>query len=191
MISGAHAIIYTKNAEADKAFFRDVLKLPNVDVGRGWLIFGLPPSEIAMHPTDEKAYHELYLICDDIELFITKMTFLKIECSAASDQGWGILSQITLPGGGKLGVYQPRHARPQPMASGSASEKTTTPKPKAKKAGTVSKSKSATAKSKIPPKTRTAPKKTLSKSIAKKAAPAGSKSKPVAAKSKTSKKGRK
>jgi hypothetical protein len=193
MISGAHAIIYTKNAEADKAFFRDILKLPNVDLGRGWLIFGLPPSEIAMHPAAERSYHELYLMCDDIELFISQMTFLKVECSAASDQGWGIVSEITLPGGGKLGVYQPRHARPQPMMTGSASKKTPSKKPAVKKPAVkkpAARTKSAIAKSKTAAKSRIAPKKAAPKSKSKKAAPAGTKSKAVS-KSKTVKKGKK
>jgi hypothetical protein len=111
MISGAHAIIYSKNAEADKAFFRDVLKLPNVDVGHGWLIFALPPSELAIHPSSN-SQHEIYLMCDDIKSFIDQMAEQKIACSEIMDQGWGKLIQLTLHGGGKLGVYEPKHARP-------------------------------------------------------------------------------
>lgn len=191
MISGAHAIIYSKNAEADKAFFKDILKLPNVDVGRGWLIFGLPPSEIAMHPTDEKSYHELYLMCDDIELFINKMTFLKIECSAASDQGWGIVSEITLPGGGKLGVYQPRHARPQPASVGIPIKKSANrpaqPASKSKPA-TKNISKKTAAKKPVA-KSPAKPKKAAAKS--RKAAPVKGRSKASASKSKTVKKTRK
>lgn len=113
MITGAHSIIYSKDAEADKAFFRDVLKFPNVDVGHGWLIFGLPPSELAVHPTEDTGgTHELYLMCDDVEAFIADMKKRKVPCTDVQNQGWGLLTQITLPGGGKLGVYQPRHARP-------------------------------------------------------------------------------
>lgn len=115
MITGAHSIIYSKNPEADRAFLRDVLQLPNVDVGDGWLIFGLPPAEVAVHPSDENDQHEFYLMCDDIEAFVAQMKKSGIVCGAVDDQGWGLLSQLTLPGGGKLGVYQPRHARPEPM----------------------------------------------------------------------------
>jgi hypothetical protein len=112
MITGAHSIIYSTNSDADRAFFKDVLKFPNVDVGDGWLIFGLPPSEVALHPSSETTSHELYLMCDDIEAFISEMKQQNISCSPANDQGWGILTELTLPGGGKLGIYQPRHARP-------------------------------------------------------------------------------
>jgi len=115
MIVGAHSIIYSKNADADRNFLRDVLKLTNVDVGGGWLIFGLPPAEIAVHPGDENGVHEFYLMCDDINGFIAQMAKERIACEPVSDMGWGLLSQITLPGGGKLGVYQPRHARPKAM----------------------------------------------------------------------------
>ncbi len=111
-VSGAHVIIYTKDAEADRAFFRDVLKFNSVDVGDGWLIFALPPSELACHPDGENNSHELYLMCDDIKEFTNEMKALKISCTSIEDQGWGLLSQVTLPGGGSLGVYQPRHARP-------------------------------------------------------------------------------
>jgi len=116
MLTGAHSIIYSKNPEADRAFLRDVLGLPNVDVGHGWLIFGLPPSEMAVHPSDENNRHELYLMCDDVKAFIAAMTAKHIACGPVQDQGWGVLTEVTLPGGGRLGVYQPRHARP-PAAS--------------------------------------------------------------------------
>ncbi len=117
MISGAHCIIYSKDSEADRAFLRDVLKLTHVDVGDGWLIFGLPPSEVAIHPSHTSEAHELYLMCDDIGAFVAAMKKQGIACGAVSNQGWGLLSQVTLPGGGKLGVYQPRHARPKPMGA--------------------------------------------------------------------------
>ena len=115
MITGAHSIIYSKNSEADRDFFRDVLQLSNVDVGQGWLIFGLPPAEVAVHPSDKNDEHEFYLMCDDVEGFIAQMKAKNIACEAVQDMGWGLLTQLTLPGGGKLGVYQPRHARPEPM----------------------------------------------------------------------------
>src|SRR4051812_18841180 len=112
MINGAHAIIYSTNPEADRAFFRDVLGLANVDVGGGWLIFGLPPAELAVHPADADGRHELYLMCDDVQAFIAEMSKRKVACSAVQDLRWGLLTEVTLPGGGKLGVYQPRHPRP-------------------------------------------------------------------------------
>jgi hypothetical protein len=115
MITGAHSIIYSIDPEADRAFLRDVLKLTNVDVGGGWLIFGLPPAEVAVHPSDSNDVHEFYLMCDDVAAFIAKMKMHDIACTPVQDQGWGLLTQLTLPGGGKLGVYQPRHARPQAM----------------------------------------------------------------------------
>ncbi len=116
MITGAHSIIYSKNSEADRDFLRDVLQLPHVDVGRGWLIFGLPPAEVAVHPSEENNQHEFYLMCDDIEAFVAQMKEKSVTCGPVQDMGWGLLSQITLPGGGNLGVYQPRHARPAPMS---------------------------------------------------------------------------
>jgi hypothetical protein len=112
MINGAHAIIYSKNAEADREFFRDVLKFPYVDAGDGWLIFGLPPSEVAVHPAEKNDDHELYLMCEDINTFVAEMNARGIACTEIFNRGWGLLTQITLPGGGKLGVYQPQHARP-------------------------------------------------------------------------------
>ncbi|MEZ4810869.1 MAG: hypothetical protein R2819_10980 [Allomuricauda sp.] len=115
MIAGVHTVIYSENAEADKAFFRDILKLTNVDVGHGWLIFGLPPSELAVHPSEDNGHHELYLMCEDIRAFVQQMGDYGVACSEVQGQGWGLLTQLTLPGGGKLGVYQPRHVRPKPM----------------------------------------------------------------------------
>jgi hypothetical protein len=92
-----------------------ILKLPNVDVGDGWLIFGLPPSELAVHPSDKNDMHEFYLMCDNIESFVAEMSTQGIGCEAVQNQGRGLLTRLTLPGGGKIGVYQPRHARPKPM----------------------------------------------------------------------------
>lgn len=118
MIHGAHSIIYSKDPDADRAFLRDVLKLPNVDVGDGWLIFGLPPAEVAVHPSDKNDVHEFFLMCDDINEFVAAMNEHNISCASVTDQGWGLLTQVMLPGGGKLGVYLPRHARPTPMNPG-------------------------------------------------------------------------
>jgi hypothetical protein len=116
MIIGAHSIIYSKKPEEDRAFFRDVLALTNVDVGGGWLIFGLPPAEVAVHPSDQNDVHEFYLMCEDLEAFVAQMKRHHIVCGPMQNQGWGLLTQLTLPGGGKLGIYQPRHARPKAMA---------------------------------------------------------------------------
>lgn len=115
MITGTHSVIFSTNPEADRAFLRDVLGLTHVDVGGGWLIFGLPPSEVAVHPGEKNGVHELYLMCDDVEAFVSKMKEHDIACGPVEDAGWGRLTQLTLPGGGKLGVYQPQHARPEPM----------------------------------------------------------------------------
>jgi|SRR6266850_699827 len=113
MLIGAHSIIYSKKPEADRAFLRDVLGLPNVDVGEGWLIFGLPPSEVAVHGSDENDVHKFYLMCDDVKAFVAGMHGRGIPCGAVQNQGWGLLTEVTLPGGGSLGVYQPRHLRPK------------------------------------------------------------------------------
>ena len=115
MITGVHTILYSKAPDADRAFLRDVLRLPHVDVGDGWLIFGLPPAEIAVHPTDQDDRHELYLMCEIVAQFVTQMQSQGIVCDPVQDAGWGVLTRLTMLGGGKLGVYQPRHARPEPM----------------------------------------------------------------------------
>jgi hypothetical protein len=112
MITGAHSIIYSTNPEADRTFFRDVLSLPSVDVGGGWLIFGLPPSEVAVHPASGNDRHELYLMCEDVNAFVAAMTARGVTCEPLQAERWGLLTHIALPGGGRLGVYQPRHARP-------------------------------------------------------------------------------
>ena len=113
MITGAHSIIYSSSPEADRAFIRDVLELNHVDVGDGWLIFALPPAEVAVHPSNNDGVHEFYLICDDITRFVERMKSQAVDCSEVHDEGWGLLVHIVLPGGGKLGVYQPRHEHPE------------------------------------------------------------------------------
>jgi hypothetical protein len=112
MITGAHSVIYSTDAEADKEFFKDILKFTNVDVGHGWLIFGLPPSEVAIHPSTENGPVEFYLLCDDINAFVKQMSEQNIVCGPIQSERWGNITQLTLPGGGKLGVYEPKHARP-------------------------------------------------------------------------------
>jgi hypothetical protein len=128
MITGAHAIIYSKNADADRDFLRDVLRFTHVDVGGGWLIFGLPPAEVAVHPSDSESVHELYLMTDDVEAFIAEMAGHGLACSPVTSQGWGMLTELTLPGGGKLGVYQPRHASPPAMGTPMAKARATAKK---------------------------------------------------------------
>jgi hypothetical protein len=116
MITGAHSIIYSTDPQADRAFLRDVLKLPHVDAGEGWLIFALPPAELAVHPTDRTSHQELFLICDDVRVFIQEMEQQAVSCSPIQALSWGQITYISLPGGGQLGVYQPSHARPETPA---------------------------------------------------------------------------
>ena len=112
MLVGAHAIVFSKDAEADRAFFADVLGLSSVDAGAGWLIFELPPAELAVHPGDDDR-HELYLMCDDVHATVAELQAkgARFEGGVA-DQGWGLVTAIRLPGGGTLRLYEPRHASP-------------------------------------------------------------------------------
>ena len=135
MIVGAHSILYSTKPEADRAFLKDVLRLPNVDVGGGWLIFGLPPAEVAVHPGEENDVHEFYLMCDDVEGFVADMKTRGVVCGPAQNLGWGVLTHVVLPGGGKLGVYQPRHARPPAMSAGRKAKKPARRAPKARARG--------------------------------------------------------
>jgi catechol 2,3-dioxygenase-like lactoylglutathione lyase family enzyme len=113
MITGAHAIIFTQEADRVRAFLRDVLGFPAVDAGHGWLIFGLPPAELAAHPTDGGGHHELYLMCDDIQATVDELRSKGVELSRPiSDEGFGLMTAIELPGGGELGLYEPRHPTP-------------------------------------------------------------------------------
>jgi hypothetical protein len=139
MIIGAHSILYSANAEADRAFFRDVLKLGNIEMGDGWLIFALPPSEVAFHPADESGKHEFYLMCASIEGFVSAMEGAGLAVTPISDQGWGLLAHVTLPGGGELGVYQPTHPRPAAVEALPAKSAKPRAKKTAKKAATKSK----------------------------------------------------
>ena len=111
MIRGAHVILYSADAEADRAFLRDVLGLASVDSGGGWLIFQLPPAEVAVHPAETSGATELYLVCDDVEATVADLTGRGVAVEGEiSDQGWGRLVTIRLPGGGRLGIYEARHA---------------------------------------------------------------------------------
>jgi catechol 2,3-dioxygenase-like lactoylglutathione lyase family enzyme len=110
MINGTHVIVYSRDAEADRAFIRDVLGFPGVDAGEGWLILKLPPAEVAVHPTNGEAKHELYLMCDDIEGMLAGLAGKGVEISRpVSDEGWGLLASIRLPGGSELPLYEPWH----------------------------------------------------------------------------------
>ena len=109
MISGAHVILYSKDAEADRAFFRDVLGFPAVDAGRGWLIFALPPAEAAFHPSDQNGAHELYFLCDDLQAEIAALAKKNVKCSEVHEERWGSITRVRLPGGGDVGLYQPKH----------------------------------------------------------------------------------
>ncbi len=109
MITGAHIVIYTRDAEADRAFLRDTLGFPFVDAGDGWLIFAVPPAEIAFHPAEASGRHELFLLCDDVEVEKAGLEAKGIECAPIKDEGWGLLTTVKLPGGSNLGLYQPRH----------------------------------------------------------------------------------
>jgi catechol 2,3-dioxygenase-like lactoylglutathione lyase family enzyme len=116
MITGVHAIVFTRDAEGSRAFFRDTLGLRSVDAGGGWLIFALPPAELAVHPTDEQAHHELYLMCDDIHASVEELRAKGVELAESiTEERWGLTTSLTLPGGGQLGLYEPRH--PSPLLS--------------------------------------------------------------------------
>lgn len=110
MLTGAHAILYTADADADRAFFRDLLKFPSVDAGGGWLVFALPPTELACHPTDGPPSHELYLMCDDVHATVETLKAGGVEFTEEiSDQGWGLMTTLRTPGGSEIGLYEPKH----------------------------------------------------------------------------------
>ena len=113
MITGVHAIVFTPDAEKVRAFFSDVLEMRSVDAGGGWLIFALPPAELAVHPADGEPRHELYLMCDDIEATLAELRGKGVEVARdVADQGWGLLAAIRLPDGTEFPLYQPRHPSP-------------------------------------------------------------------------------
>lgn len=117
MIVGAHVMLQSRNPTADRAFFGGVLKLPSVDAGGGFMIFGVPPAEVAIHDSDRNDIHQLYLMCADAARFIGEMQRLGIACTTPAEQRWGKSFEITLPGGGRLGVYEPHHMRPSSKAA--------------------------------------------------------------------------
>jgi catechol 2,3-dioxygenase-like lactoylglutathione lyase family enzyme len=117
MILGAHVIIYSKDATADRAFLRDVLGFASVDAGDGWLIFALPPAEVAVHPAEKNDRHELYFMCHNLKAEISALREKGIRCSDVQDTQWGSITRIRLPGGGEVGLYQPRHRTALSLAS--------------------------------------------------------------------------
>ncbi len=118
MITGAHVLLFTTDADADRAFLRDVLGLPSVDAGHGWLIFGLPPGELAVHPTDAgpgghpdapHAPASLYLMCDDVNATVAALEAKHVPCELLATERWGIRTSFALPSGARIGLYQPTH----------------------------------------------------------------------------------
>jgi len=109
MIFGAHIVLYSKNADADRAFFKDILGLESVDAGRGWLIFALPPAEAAFHPSEENGTHELFFMCDDLQLEMAALAEKKVQFSEIQQARWGSIVKMQLPGGGCISLYQPKH----------------------------------------------------------------------------------
>ena len=109
MIFGAHVILYSKDAAADRAFLRDILGFASVDAGHGWLIFALPPAEVAVHPSEDDDRHELYFMCDDLRAEILALAGKGVQCSEVQEARWGSITKIRLPGGSEVGLYQPKH----------------------------------------------------------------------------------
>ena len=109
MIFGSHVIVYSKDGDADRRFLRDVLGFSSVDAGHGWLIFALPPGEIAVHPAEENGRHELYFMCDDLKAEMAALAAKGVRCSEVHNERWGSITKIGLPGGGEIGIYEPRH----------------------------------------------------------------------------------
>lgn len=125
MIIGAHIMLESTNDNADRKFLTEVLKLDSINAGGGYMIFGIPPAEVSIHGSERNDVHKLYFMCDDIAAFTGDMTRHGIAFSTPERQGWGTVTEITLPGGGRLGVYQPRHERPKPAGVKAAAKKKT------------------------------------------------------------------
>ena len=112
MINGTHVVVYSKDAEADRAFFRDILGFASVDAGHGWLIFGLPAAEAAFHSAEGNERHELYLMCDDLKREMAALRSKGVECAEVVEARWGSITKIRLPSGSEIGLYEPKHPRP-------------------------------------------------------------------------------
>jgi hypothetical protein len=116
MITGVHAVIFTADAGRDRAFIRDVLEFPSVDAGDGWLIFALPPAELAAHPAEEGGQHKLYLMCNDVHDTLAELKAKGVDSAQpVSDESWGLVTAIRLPSGAELGLYEPKHSSPPPL----------------------------------------------------------------------------
>jgi len=110
LVSGAHVLIYSHDADADRGFLKDVLGLDSVDSGGGWLIFALPPTEVAVHPTEEREHHDLYLLCEDLDVTARELERKGVQLKRPFDEPrWGRVTELMLPGGGRIGLYQPKH----------------------------------------------------------------------------------
>jgi len=139
VITGLHAIIYTKQSDRLREFFSDILRFPSVDAGHGWLIFAAPPAELAMHP-DESSHHELYLMCDDVHATVAELKRSGVELATPiADQRWGLLTRLKLPSGDEIGLYQPKH----PTAIGLGKFGTPIAKDKGSSRSPIAKTKSA------------------------------------------------
>lgn len=147
MIIGAHVMLQSKNEVADNAFLTDILRLSSIDAGGGFLIFGLPPSEVAVHESEKNDAHELYLMCESIEAFVAEMQRLGVSATPPVNQGWGTLTEVVLPGGGKLSVYEPHHARPVVSGSSTTVKKKAPQKKAPTKKAPIRKAKTPTKKS--------------------------------------------
>jgi catechol 2,3-dioxygenase-like lactoylglutathione lyase family enzyme len=117
VIFGAHVIVFSKDASADRAFFREVLGFPSVDAGHGWLIFALPPAEAAVHPDEANQRHELYFMCDDLKAEIAALEKKGVRCSQVQEARWGSITKFQLPGGSEVGLYHPKHPTALDLAS--------------------------------------------------------------------------
>ena len=109
MLTGAHIVVYTKNPEADREFYKEILALRSVDAGEGWLIFAVPAAEVAFHPHQENDKHEMYFMCDDIKAQVATLKKKGLRVGEISEQRWGTLASLSLPGGGSIGLYEPKH----------------------------------------------------------------------------------
>jgi hypothetical protein len=112
LINGAHIVVHSKDPEADRTFFRDVLQFPCVDAGHGWLIFAMPPLEAAFHDSEKNDQHEFFLMCDDLTATLKDLKSKHVKVSDVTEQRWGKLATFSLPGGGKIGIYEPKHPSP-------------------------------------------------------------------------------
>jgi catechol 2,3-dioxygenase-like lactoylglutathione lyase family enzyme len=109
MITGGHIVIYTKDPDADRAFFKDVLQLPFVDAGYDWLIFALPAAEVAFHPDEQNNRHEMYFVCNNLKAQIAALEKKGVRFADVTEERWGTRTAISLPGGGQIGLYEPKH----------------------------------------------------------------------------------